>query len=89
MTKLLHHVYFKDIELIYAFRAEILNSFFKKPALSLPPLPTGGTKISPQKMKDPPLAKLTNLTYAQNMLHCGNMSQKVEVKASPLNQNTK
>ena len=46
MTKLLHHVYFKDFELIYAFRAEILISFFKKPALSLPPLPTDGTKIS-------------------------------------------
>ena len=46
MTKLLHHVYFKYFELIYAFRAEILISFFKKPALSLPPLPTGGTKIS-------------------------------------------
>ena len=59
MTKLLHHVYFKDFGLIYAFRAEILISLFEKPALSLPPFTTGGTKNLPIKMKDPPLVKLT------------------------------
>ena len=76
MTKLLHHVYFTYLELIYASKDEIQMSFLKKTALTQSLLPTGRTKISPQKEPNEWQIKQWNTIHFDNRTNNKKRSSK-------------